>query len=85
MLVAMTAGVLILANDITVNTPLGSKHLPPRVIYGLIGVAVAGMMLVAGWFVWLDFDEVRQIFSRCKSFFCVNFPLLSLTVKPVYI
>ena len=74
MLVAMTAGVLILANDITVNTPLGSKHLSPRVIYGLIGVAVAGMIGVAGWFVWLDFDEVHKevqaIFSRCKSFLC---------------
>ena len=65
MLVTMIAGVMILANYITVNTPLGSKHLPPAVIYVLIVVAVAGMMLVAGWIVRMD-EVTWDIFSWCK-------------------
>lgn len=54
MLLAMMAGVIILANDITVNTPLGSEHLPDRVIYTLIGIAIIGMALIVFWFFLIE-------------------------------
>lgn len=47
MLFAMVAGLILLANTLAVNTPLGNVHLPPAVIFSLLGVALAIMTIVS--------------------------------------
>ena len=46
MLFSMVAGLILLANGLSVNTPLGNIHLPPAAIFPLLAVAVVIMLIV---------------------------------------
>jgi hypothetical protein len=49
MLFAMVTGLLLLANNLTVDTPLGNVHLPSTIIFPLLAIAITIMILVSVW------------------------------------
>ena len=50
-LLAMIAGLIVLSNDIVINTPGGNTRLPPTVLYPFFAVAVIIMIALVYWMV----------------------------------
>lgn len=46
-LFATVSGFVLLANSVSVNTPLGNTHLPPAAIYPILVIAIVAMILVS--------------------------------------
>ncbi|KAJ7720749.1 hypothetical protein DFH07DRAFT_972489 [Mycena maculata] len=53
-LFAMMVGLILLANSLAVNTPLGNVHLPGVVIYPIVAVALVIMVLLAAFMMWSE-------------------------------